>query len=212
MPSLTTLPEHTLLLFGPQIPRGVPAHLPELRRAIRSDHKLDFLARIIRDLPSLWTDEIQQYCPRLERLNGVKERLHQLKGLLENDSGDVTPELPSCNLLQAPLTVITQIADWVRLERSGSVQGFCLGFLTAAVVASARNNAELAKAAATAIRLAICIGAVVDLDEQDRAETNHDTFEYSSTWSVRWKSIKAKEHLENTLSSFSGVGLGCTPL
>ncbi|KND93702.1 Conidial yellow pigment biosynthesis polyketide synthase [Tolypocladium ophioglossoides CBS 100239] len=211
MQATTRSPENTLLLFGPQIPRLVPSRLTELRRKIREDLELEFLVRIAQDLPTLWATTIQPSSSRFGCLTGAQQQLQQLGLLLESDAAEAQHPLqgPPCNLLLAPLTVISQIAEYVRLRRQGPVQGFCVGFLAAAAVASARNRAELARWTATAARLAVCIGAVIDLDEQGRSNGHPSSPRNSSTWSVRWTSTVQREHLDKTLASFPEAYISC---
>lgn len=49
-------------------------------------------------------------------------------------------------------------------------QGFCTGFLTAAVVTCASDEDTLVKLCSNALRLALCIGAYVDLDQSNAGE------------------------------------------
>ncbi|KAI1097348.1 hypothetical protein F4804DRAFT_339282 [Jackrogersella minutella] len=199
---------NTLLLFGPQLPRLVPGRLTDLRRTCLEDPKLGFLVQIVKQLPSIWVDTIQPSCPRLASLTNPEEKLQQLVTFFENEAEEAPRLAPPYNLLLAPMTVIAQIAEYVRFGYQGTVQGFCVGFLSAAAVASARNRAELERFTATAVRLALAIGAVVDFDEQGRShETNSP--EHSSTWSVRWTSPIEKEHFEKTLASFPEAYISC---
>ena len=197
--------EKVLLLFGPQIPRLVPARLTDLRKTILEDHKLQFLVRVVKDLPALWDTTILPGCPHLSRLADAKRQLQQLAAFLESEDVDLPPARPPYNLLLVPLTVVAQIAEYISLGRKGPVQGFCVGFLAAAAVASARNKTELEKWTATAVRLAVCIGAIVDLDENERSNGDSESSGCSSTWSVSWTSNQEKEYLDETLASFPQV-------
>ncbi|POR33739.1 Polyketide synthase [Tolypocladium paradoxum] len=211
MHATTRSDENTLLLFGPQIPRLVPSRLAELRRTIQEAPKLEFLVRIAQDLPTVWAATIHPNSPRFGRLTGAEQQLQQLGAFLENDAAELQHPsgVPCCNLVLAPLTVLSQIAEYVRLGRQGPVQGFCVGFLAAAAVASARNRAELEQWTATAARLAVCIGAVIDLEEQERSDGHHTSPGCSFTWSVRWTSTLEKEYLDKTLSSSPEAYISC---
>ena len=48
--------------------------------------------------------------------------------------------------------------------KAEGIQGFCVGFLSAVAVATSGSEADLGPSAAIAFRLAVCIGAYVDLD------------------------------------------------
>lgn len=197
--------EKVLLLFGPQIPRLAPARLADLRKTILEEPKLQFLVRVVKNLPSLWDTTIQPGCPHLGQLADAKQQLQQLATFLENENVDLPSVRPPYNLLLVPLTVIAQIAEYITLGRKGPVQGFCVGFLAAAAVASARNITELEKWTATAVRLAVCIGAIIDLDENESSNRHQHSSGRSSTWSVSWTSNHEKEHLTETLASFPQV-------
>ncbi|KAI2464232.1 hypothetical protein F4781DRAFT_436610 [Annulohypoxylon bovei var. microspora] len=175
--------ENTLFLFGPQLARLVPSRLIDLRRTVLEDPNLEFLLEIIKELPSLWDTTIQPNVPRLGSLTNADEKLQQIVTFFENEAEEAPRLAPPYNLLLAPLTVIAQVAEYVHRGYRGSVQGFCIGFLSAAAVASARNRDELERLTATAIRLAVVIGGVVDFDEQERSH-GHTSPEHSSTWSA----------------------------
>ena len=208
----SSLTENNLLLFGPQIPQLVPSQIADLRRTISEEPELEFLKRIVRELPSLWSNSIQPSWARFGRLDAVGNQLQKLGVLLESER-EVNVGSRARNVLLVPLTIITQIAEYVRHRRRGYVEGFCAGFLSAAAVASSQSMADLEKWTATAIRLGVCIGAIVDLDEQERSQTQPDPPGYSSTYSfrwatcsIRWTTVSEKEHLERILASFHEVG------
>ncbi|KAI0896172.1 hypothetical protein F4806DRAFT_53018 [Annulohypoxylon nitens] len=207
----TTTPKsagNTLLLFGPQLVRLVPSRLVDLRRTVIEDPNLEFLVEIIKDLPLLWANTIQPSVPCLGSLENAKEKLQQIVTFFENETEEAPRLAPPYNLLLAPLSVIAQIAEYVHHGHQGTAQGFCIGFLSAAAVASARNKTELEGLTATAVRLAVAIGGFVDFDEQQRLD-GQTTLEQSSTWSVRWTSALEKEHFEKTLASFPEAYVSC---
>ncbi|KAF3064674.1 Conidial yellow pigment biosynthesis polyketide synthase [Daldinia childiae] len=173
---------NTLLLFGPQIPRLVPSRLTDLRKTILEDPSLGFLVHIVRELPSLWETTIQPSSSNFRRLARAKQQLEQLGTFFENQNEEAPRFGSPSNLLLAPLTAISQIVEYLRLGHKGTVQGFCVGFLAATAVASARDKDDLEKWTATAIRLAVCIGAVIDLDELERSDEGGDSSRSSSTW------------------------------
>ncbi|KAJ6442759.1 Polyketide synthase [Purpureocillium lavendulum] len=183
----------------------------QLRKTIQEDTRLRFLVRIAQELPTEWSTTIQPSSPRFERLTQAKKQLEWLGNFLQgNNSETPAPSSgTSCNLLLAPLTVISQIADYIRLERQGRVQGFCVGFLAAAAVACASNEEELARGTATAARLALCIGGVIDLDEQERTNDDRMSPENSSTWSVSFTSAAERDHLDKTIASYPQTYISC---
>ncbi|KAL9024283.1 MAG: hypothetical protein Q9196_006628, partial [Gyalolechia fulgens] len=159
-----------LLLFGPVSPRPSQAYLSQLQTSIteRGDHK--FLVELIQELPDLWPT-ILQASPQLHSVRGA-EQLDQLNPFLA--TGTLPDAGALSNLVAAPLTVISHISEVLSQSRDSgqvtipaldNVQGFCIGFLTAAALATSRDTIELRQYASVAVRLALCIGAVIDLDE-----------------------------------------------
>lgn len=202
------LQEGTLLLFGPQMTRLAGSHLTDLRTTILGDPELDFLVKIIRDLPSQWATTVQTACPSLaSRGLGASQTQQLLQQLVDLfDKEEVPHSEPPNNAVLAPLTVVAQVAEYLRLGRRGHVQGFCIGFLTATAVASSRNRDELVRLAGVAIRLAACVGAVIDLDEREQLG-RPGSLGLNSAHSVRWTSSAEKQHLEKTLALFPEVSV-----
>ncbi|KAI1390570.1 uncharacterized protein F4822DRAFT_436419 [Hypoxylon trugodes] len=202
--------QNVLLLFGPQIPRLVSGRLKDLRGTILGDLRLGFLIRIVRELPALWAATIRPGCPDFASLTRAENQLQELVAFFEGETEEMSGLTPPYNILLAPLTVITHIAEYVHFNYQGSAQGFCIGFLAAAAVACARNGPELEKWASTAIRLAVCIGATIDLDEQERSNGGDSNLSScNSTWSIRWVSNAEKERFEKVLSFFPEAYVSC---
>lgn len=198
--------EETLLVFGPCIPKLLPASLADLRTSIKQNPKLGFLVPIVKSLPQFWEETIETNCPWLAQLPGAKEHLSQLLLLLDADpASPLKPPEGLRNLLLVPLTVISQIVEHTQLGHQGPALGFCVGFLATAAVACSRGGAELERWTVTALRLAICIGAVVDLDEHLETEGYPNSPQRSSAWSVRWMLPSQKAFLEETLQSLPQV-------
>jgi hypothetical protein len=193
------LAARTLLLFAPQTHRLNPSRLSELWSTIQSDPRLAFLIEIVKTLPSLWESTVLSGCPQLERLTLASEQLQQLVQFFETGDAEILPTKTPYEFLLVPLTVISQIAEYISLGREGTVQGFCVGFLAATAVATSSNTSELERWAATAVRLALCIGAIVDMDERERSHNR------SLTWSVRWTSSAEEKHFQRILASFPEV-------
>lgn len=202
-----------VFLFGPQITDITEKRLMELRSSIVSNQGLNNLVHAIRELPSLWPT-IQQSFAHLSKVPGV-EQLHQLRHFI--DTGTI-PNIAALNTTSlAPLTVLSQIVEFLRLDEGaetatfsihpradsglGNVQGFCIGFLTAAAVACSRNKTEFEHYCSVALRLAVCIGAIVELDEAN----SPDLRDRNTSFAVRWKTDRERAHFESTLGSYSSV-------
>ncbi|KAL8883015.1 MAG: hypothetical protein Q9198_000074 [Flavoplaca austrocitrina] len=200
----------SLLLFGPVSVQPSQAHLSQLRTSIIERTDLKFLSELIDELPNLWSTIVQN-APQLDSVPG-EEQLNQLRQFL------ISGSLPNAdalgNVMTAPLTIIFQISELVgqqrdlgkaKFPRLENVQGFCLGFLTAAAVASSQNATELQEFASVAVRLAVCIGSVVDLDEI----SHEDPSDRSASIAVRWRSETGKDDLENILRDYPKAYISC---
>ncbi|KAL8785498.1 MAG: hypothetical protein Q9213_003324 [Squamulea squamosa] len=200
----------SLLLFGPVSAQPSQDYLSQLRTSITERTDLRFLSELINELPGLWST-ILQATPQLSSVPG-EEQLKQLSQFF------VSGTLPNAealgNVIAAPLTVISQISEVVSQQpdtgkatfpRLENVQGFCLGFLSAAVFASSQNVTEFQHFASVAVRLAVCVGSVVDLDE-----TSHeDPSDRSASVAIRWRSQTGKKDLENILKDYQNAYISC---
>ncbi len=198
-------PEAISVLFGPQ-GALTSKSLLELRTLLQENSDLEFLLSTIFELSSLWP-AILEVCPGLN-IVPAKERLTELSCFFQGGPA-LTFLKPTNNILLCPLTVITQIVDFWKLthvfefpspleSQLRDVQGFCLGFLTAVAVSCSRNETQFKILASKAVRLAVCMGALVDLDALG-------TLGCASAIAVRWKSNAHFQHLEHTMKLYPSV-------
>ncbi|KAL4931704.1 uncharacterized protein BDV17DRAFT_301824 [Aspergillus undulatus] len=224
MPSLTEqssgpMERSVLLLFGPQRSAIRPEELTKLASTIVNTPELEFLPKALDALEDLWTD-ILEACPDLTPIAG-REALGQLRLFFSARSEAAgLIEGPARSIVLSIITVISQAVDLWRhastdvrvasIPASGSVkglshvkdvQGFCIGFLTAAAVASSSTQKALERNVAVALRLAVCVGALVDLDNILNSP--------AVSVSVRWKSETQYEELERLLDSTHGAYISC---
>ncbi|KAI1423700.1 beta-ketoacyl synthase [Xylaria sp. FL1777] len=205
--------ESTYVLFGPVTTSWNSEDLQELQTLLQQNPVLVFLRRALTDLPSLLsglqTKEISHFVAKLEHLQELADFA------LGRSILDVTA---LSNVHLAPLTVIYQALEFVRsaglLERTPDsealwnlpkiegVQGFCLGFLSATAIASSKNWEEFEENFSTSIRLAACIGAVVEADLQSRTDG-------LKSFSIRWKTDTARIQADTCLDSFSDTLISC---
>lgn len=197
----------SLLLFGPVSPKPDQAYLSELQTSLNQSPELQFLVEAIEELPSMWPT-LQTISPQLCTIQG-DEQLDQLKGL---SSMTLPDSWAVGNVVSAPLTVISQIVDFLRLGRQAgnatfprfdNVQGFCIGFLTAAALAMSKDEDEFRHFASIAIRLAVCIGSIIDLNER----TLHDQPDRSSSMVIQWKTLSGNQTFEEVLKDYPSVSL-----
>lgn len=193
------------LLFGPQCER-LNHSVAYIRAAITDDPKLLFLAKVIDELPEVWPRIEESYQP-LAQING----LEQLEGLRDLFSGkrssNSQSDMTATNLLLTPVTVVQQLVEFYKLKskahhpvlysssqnefRIVNAQGFCVGMLAAITVSCSRDKVSFEEVASNAIRLAVCVGALVDLDQKAG-----DAYQAIV---VRWKSQTELERLRQLL-------------
>lgn len=194
--------EFRVALFGPQATHWTLESLSNIQSALLYDDDVDFLKQTLLDLPSLWHLLEKDFGPE-HSFSGL-ENFKALQGFA-NGTGHLNPQSLT-NTQLAPLTVVSQVLDFIHAEKhslSGfqAGQGFCIGFLSAAALSSAKEWAEFEANICNAVRLAACIGIVVDsreasLEAQDRA----------ATISVRSKTAADRAYLEICLDLFPEVG------
>lgn len=186
-----------------------PTEMLELRAFVQEHPDLHFVAETLSGLQAIWPALLGVW-PQLDRLPGGK----MLTELSHFFKGGMLPTLSEgpLNVLVSPLTVASHIVDFWKLSHGldgrvsnemyiGDVQGFCSGFLTAAAVSGSRDAAQFQKWASNAVRLALCMGALVDLDAL------HATHEVgcASALAVRWRSAAELQYLHDTLKIYPKV-------
>ena len=166
-----------LVIFGPQRCLPDPDALSRLRLVIVSEPKL---VAAIRGLPTLWRALVQSL-PQLHRVPG-QGLLEELKAWIEH-SRPLSHSQPFPNVLLTPLTIIVDLANYLHalripfngtdnshaavlesVRRYGGFQGLCTGILAAIAVACSEEEHDIGDFGAVAVRLAVCVGAIVDLD------------------------------------------------
>jgi len=205
----------SLLVFGPQTTWPTSTYLSQLRAILLLDARLDTFLAAIKALPSLWQDLVEHdpCLATVPGLNSVQDLLDWLKHGEMPTRADVPP-----NVLTMPLTIIIHVVQFLHyihseaekssygqiLEnvKAGGVQGFCTGLLTAIAVACSKDEESVNELGAVALRLALCIGAYVDLDGAF-ADQPLET----SSIAVRWKSEKGREMISETLKDYPNVSV-----
>ncbi|KAG5919295.1 Type I Iterative PKS [Claviceps africana] len=215
------LPTTELFLCGPQSRFPPPKEVNRLRHVLLRHKCLhQSLSATLKDLPGL----LQQLVAADESLGGV-EAVALIDSLARwLDSGESTLALDD-DLLHAaalPLTVLLQTALYVHhlekttpllpsfrqtlqsLQKYG-VQGFCIGFLTAAAIALSETEELLAQHVAISLRLAMCIGIYVDKNTL-AADPPSPVFVVS----VRWRTGQFSEtQMSNILRAYKHAYISC---
>lgn len=198
--------EFRVILFGPQVTHWTRESLSNLQSVLLQGGSVDFLTRTLAELPSLWSLLEKDYGSQCDFLGAEK-----LKALSEfaRGAGDLSPQSLT-NTQIAPLTVVSQIVDFIQASDSQgkkrslpsfqAAQGFCIGFLSAAALATAKEWAEFETNICNAVRLAACIGIIVDVQEMSL-----DAQYRAAAISVRWKTAADRAYLETCLDLFPEV-------
>lgn len=152
-------------LFGPQRTHWTSDSLADLQSALLKDDRLAFLRAALDTLPSLWPHFEEKY-----HSNGYSgaPKLQTLRDIAAGSKGIDPREFSNTEL--APLTVISQVVDMIQqygttLDNFEAAQGFCIGFLSAASFASADGWKGFEENVSNALRLAACVGIVVDAEQ-----------------------------------------------
>ncbi|KAI1817387.1 beta-ketoacyl synthase domain-containing protein [Poronia punctata] len=202
----------SLLVFGPHTRTPTGERLEELRRHLNDTTRLSALRDAVADLPRFWNALVDFDSD----LSGVPaSHIHQLSQWLK-DGGSIGHDgISTPNHYSLAATLLLQISQYSRyldslgegahprilksVRAGGGIQGFCSGFLSTVAVAGAETEADLGRTAAVALRLAVCIGAYVDLDGiySQRPER------YSCV-AIRWKdgSARGKSEVVDLIQSF----------
>lgn len=190
----------SLLLCGSVLLNTDTAYLNRIRSSLIHDPYLSDLRQSVTELPALWSLlTIEE--PALERVDAAP-LLQDVATWIQN--GDIstlpTASESSRNTRMAVLTVLAHIVEYMSYLHSqevageedahrivleglqhGGIQGLCIGLLSAIALACSQTKVEVAKYGAVAVRLALCVGAFVDLSE---VETEEPTVCLSTRWPV----------------------------
>ena len=203
--------EHTrespVAIFGPQTTHWTRKSLADLQSALLQDSKLEFLLKTFLQLPSLW----ETFENGFDIENFVDKT--KLKELADFAAGRWMPNPQNLsNTHLSPFTIASHVVDLLRnLEGAGgpdslfafeTVQGFCTGFLSAAAISSSHSWADFKSCISNALRLAVCIGAIIDAEDE-----SHVLSDRATAVSVSWKSAADRGYLETSLDLFPDVGL-----
>lgn len=180
------------VLFGPQS-CAIAESLSFIHNTLQTTPSVEFFKPVLEELPSLWP-VITDVWPALTQVPGATQ-LSVLGRLAQGES--VSSQELSLNVLLTPITVLRQILEYLLAKERGEehrvvdAQGFCVGFLSAAAVSCSPDTNHFPQIASAMVRLAVCIGAAVDLD----------ALQYGPTQSlaVRWKDDLENEKLKDIL-------------
>jgi hypothetical protein len=211
---------NTLLLFGPQALLFDEQYFGRIRHHVTSHAENQWIFDVLEDFPSHWS-ALYQKIPKLGLLPGpslAKKLVSWLRtGEMDILDQDKKPAAHLPNITLSPLVVMAQLLEYAQLfqtkeqndysvpEHNTETLGFCLGILSALAVSCSSTRAQFLHNGATALRLALTIGALVD------AQDAHDAAGPSSSLAVVWKVGQSKSDLLWVLEDFPEVSwlTGC---
>jgi hypothetical protein len=162
------------LAFGPEERIPSAGILTQLRQILQEDPTFAAITACLRQLPNTW-HIITQQDPRLKSTTGEK-RAVALPCLLLDD-GEHEDDLYA-NQVIMPMTVLVHMVQYrqflqqnlstnhksiMQSVAAGGVQGFCAGLFSAFAVCCMSTEEDFDACATYAIKLAMCVGAYVDL-------------------------------------------------
>ena len=201
----------SILAFGSQTTWPSSTYLSYLRNRLILEPRLRSFLAAIKELPVLWR-ELTDHDPDLAAVSG-QASLDDLVEWLNRGEFKSTKGTPP-NVLTTPFTVILHITQYfhylgllqshhpevLKNLKAGGVQGFCTGMLSAIAVACSENEEDVNRLGAVALRLALCIGAYVDLDAVSASAKNE-----TASIAVRWRSGDGHDIVLETLKHYPDV-------
>ncbi|KAI8629900.1 beta-ketoacyl synthase [Xylariaceae sp. FL1651] len=212
----TRAPSSDCVLFGPVVTSWTPESLQDIQRLLQHHPLLAFLRRALSDLPSLLPSlESKEMSPLVSKLEHIQELADFALGRSVLNSTALS------NVHLAALTVVYQAVEFIRsfglLENTADsystvtawdvpklqgVQGFCLGFLSAAATASSKNWKQIEQNFSASIRIAVCIGTVIEADLLSYKDGLRSL-------SIRWKTDAARVEADACLDMFPDAFISC---
>ena len=202
-----------LVVFGSQTPLPSPEQLSHIRSSLLKDSFLESFTASIIDLEATWS-EILHRDSSLQSVPGFR-LLSELCHWITHGTLELSLEDQFSNLLLTPLTVIIHVVEYFDYlqklsfshsdvvqcaSHSGGFQGFCTGLLAAKALSVSKKENVAIRACATALRLAVVIGAYVDLDGPFASPPNQ-----AVCLTIRWKQASEKVAVHSVLETFPKV-------
>ncbi|ROW11935.1 hypothetical protein VPNG_05279 [Cytospora leucostoma] len=210
----------SILVFGPQALSFNKQSLGKLRRLLWDDgsSRRRWVLRTVADLPRFWR-ELLKKIPEVADVVPGEKLLAELISWLRHGPGDDDQEgiiLP--NMILTPLVVLSQLTQyWRYLESIGpgvdgdlhaalvsgqniETLGFCAGLLSAFAVASSSSGINLERYGATAVRLAMLVGALVDAQE---AWNDKDGRGRSRSYATAWQNTEQRIEMDRIIQNLT---------
>ncbi|KAL2831657.1 hypothetical protein BJY01DRAFT_254165 [Aspergillus pseudoustus] len=204
---------NVVLVFGCQWLSFDAGDFRRLRAAVLDNPENHWMLDVLSELPGYYrTASETKHLPALETIPGATG-LQELERWFRCDDL-LTAKFPLSYTQLAPLLMMThfvQYGQYLKLTKAkpgcrrdnpgeGSssaveIVGFCIGLLSGVVVSAARNQEQLRRLGAVALRLAIFLGALGDVQEKEE--------EYTSL-ATAWRTAELEGKLQGILDQYPG--------
>ncbi|KAI1332612.1 BcPKS16, polyketide synthase [Xylariaceae sp. FL0255] len=154
--------------------------LDRIRSFLISDGRLSELVQAICALRESW-DVVTSRRKAISALPQSTKYIDAFLNWIKSGEAEILIQSQS-GIVQLPLLVIIQITQYVQyldlagvkhaelqesLKKNAGVQGYCAGLLPAYAIVCSKTESELGKYAATALRLALAVGAYQELGDEE---------------------------------------------
>lgn len=165
-------------VFGPQSKAPSKSHLDEVFKFLRGKKELEPLIEAISTLQEVWT-KLAHSNEDIAKLGNGSQHIRNLSQW--GATGD-SSKIASCmsGIISLPILVVIQVSQYFqylnrhdlshsdflsRLQVKGGIQGYCGGLPSAVAIACSKNETEVVLNSATAVRIAVAIGAYGELGD-----------------------------------------------
>jgi hypothetical protein len=199
------------LAFGPEERVPSAGTLTQLKHILREDSAFAAITACLRQLPDIWQIIIQTD-PKSQSTRGERRAAILPRLLLDDEEH----ENDLCaNQVIMPMTVLVHMVQYrqflqqnlhsghksvMQSVAAGGVQGFCAGLLSAFAVCSMSSEEDFDACATYAIKLAMCVGAYVDLTE------SLEDLEMASAV-LRWSTTDGRDRANEVVAHYQSVSL-----
>ncbi|KAL4758365.1 uncharacterized protein BDW70DRAFT_162617 [Aspergillus foveolatus] len=192
---------NVVLLFGCQWLTFTASDFRQLRKTVLDNPGHHWMLDVLSELPGYYRAAAGTNCvPSLRAIRG-EEDLRELERWFRCDDLS-TAKFPLCYTQLAPLLMMThfvQYSQWLKMQPNGrnpvvEIVGFCIGLLSSIAVSAARTG-NLRMYGSVAIRLAMLLGAMGDLQQAEE--------EYTSL-AIGWKRPELEGGVEGLLEKYPG--------
>ena len=173
-------PIASVAVFCPQSKAPDESYLNGLRTFLKTNNNLDRFTHHILGLPDVWSI----LAGKRHDIANLEQGPRHIKNLSQWVTSGDSSRIANCmsGILSLPLLVIIQVCQYFQylelhdkshaefsayLRAGGGIQGYCGGLCPAIAIACSKDEAEVVEHAATAMRIALAIGAYGELGDDE---------------------------------------------